>query len=509
MITDEAVDAFNSRLTVNLNNIKTMKPSQLDQVKTLGSNAEALLKNKDLAMYVHQFKFELADALAGITGHADEDNNRRIAYSNQLAGIEGFIQSLGACGDLREEGGLCLPELDGLGLVELPRFERHGPCHRAGQSFVRLPAFLHFSVFVVERFEKVLILHLERICLRAAKNDPVLRLHPVRLLPHVEECVAEILHPVDETFEEAEVQEGMEECGRDAVPHIELRFRMGDELVDGCPASFDAGVERNVSEVLRIDGLAEEVLVDDVGEELAVVRIFERQALLARSAEVPGGHPVERERGGVVRRFPDEGVQSVLHELLDPEFKLARNPLLCLAFDRLTGVIVPEFKVGGRHTLVLMRHAVHDDRPAVPNDILERIHKIRLVGQTEADPRAGIDEEGNDPDHEGDVAAGQHVGDLTQPARIIKERHVFDANHRAMRRLMLLVKDVMKIVGEEQVVIARGRKRERRGGEVRERAGLERIRGFTPRRRGNGRSQHARRARVRHTNEVESRLPLS
>jgi len=94
MITDEAVDAFNSRLTVNLNNIKTMKPSQLDQVKTLGSNAEALLKNKDLAMYVHQFKFELADALAGITGHADEDNNRRIAYSNQLAGIEGFIQSL-------------------------------------------------------------------------------------------------------------------------------------------------------------------------------------------------------------------------------------------------------------------------------------------------------------------------------------------------------------------------------------------------------------------------------
>ena len=94
MITTDAIDAFNSRLTVNLNSIKTMKTSQLDQVKSLGSNAEALLKNKDLALFVHQFKFELADALTAITGHTEEDNNRRVAYSNQLAGIEGFIQSL-------------------------------------------------------------------------------------------------------------------------------------------------------------------------------------------------------------------------------------------------------------------------------------------------------------------------------------------------------------------------------------------------------------------------------
>ena len=94
MITTDAIDAFNSRLTINLNSIKTMKPSQLDQVKSLGSNAEALLKNKDLALFVHQFKFELADALTAITGHTAEDNNRRVAYSNQLAGIEGFIQSL-------------------------------------------------------------------------------------------------------------------------------------------------------------------------------------------------------------------------------------------------------------------------------------------------------------------------------------------------------------------------------------------------------------------------------
>ena len=94
MISNEAIDAFNSRLTVNLNSIKTMRPSQLDSVKAQGSNAEALLKNRDLALFVHQFKFELADALTGIVGYTEEDNNHRIALSNQLAGIEGFIQSL-------------------------------------------------------------------------------------------------------------------------------------------------------------------------------------------------------------------------------------------------------------------------------------------------------------------------------------------------------------------------------------------------------------------------------
>ena len=94
MIAQDTIEAFNSRLTVNLNSIKTMKPADLDRVKNLGSQAEALLKNRDLALFVHQFKFELADALTGITGHTEEDNNRRVAYSNQLAGIEGFIQSL-------------------------------------------------------------------------------------------------------------------------------------------------------------------------------------------------------------------------------------------------------------------------------------------------------------------------------------------------------------------------------------------------------------------------------
>jgi hypothetical protein len=94
MLTQETIEAFNSRLTVNLNTIKDMTASQLDQVKSHGSQAEALLKNRDLALFIHQFKFDITDQLTTIMGHTEEDNSRRVALSNQLSGIDGFIASL-------------------------------------------------------------------------------------------------------------------------------------------------------------------------------------------------------------------------------------------------------------------------------------------------------------------------------------------------------------------------------------------------------------------------------
>lgn len=94
MITQETIDAFNSRLTVNLNTIKDMTASQLDRVKAHGTAAENLLKNKDLAMFVHQWKFEVIDQLTAITGHSQDDNAKRIALNNQLAGIDSFVASL-------------------------------------------------------------------------------------------------------------------------------------------------------------------------------------------------------------------------------------------------------------------------------------------------------------------------------------------------------------------------------------------------------------------------------
>ena len=94
MLTQDAIDAFNSRLTVNLNNIKSMTASELDRVKAHGSSAEALLKNKDFALFVHQWKFEQLDQLTAITGHTQDDNARRIALTNNLAGMDSFVASL-------------------------------------------------------------------------------------------------------------------------------------------------------------------------------------------------------------------------------------------------------------------------------------------------------------------------------------------------------------------------------------------------------------------------------
>jgi hypothetical protein len=94
MLSQEAIDAFNGRITVNINNIKTMTPAQQDRVKAHGSRAEALLKNPDFAMFIHQYKFELNDEAAAIQNHTADDNSRRVAIANRLSGIDGFVASL-------------------------------------------------------------------------------------------------------------------------------------------------------------------------------------------------------------------------------------------------------------------------------------------------------------------------------------------------------------------------------------------------------------------------------
>lgn len=94
MIDDSTVEAFNQRFTVDMNNYKKFSPAQRDQAKKYGSDAEALLKNRELALFVHHFRFELADSLITITGHSADDNSRRVAVANQLAGMDAFIASL-------------------------------------------------------------------------------------------------------------------------------------------------------------------------------------------------------------------------------------------------------------------------------------------------------------------------------------------------------------------------------------------------------------------------------
>lgn len=94
MISEEAIEAYNTRLTVDVSNIPRLTPAQRDAVKTYGSQAEALIKNRDLAMFIHHYKFALADALGEITNHSADSNSERVAISNNLAGVNGFVSSL-------------------------------------------------------------------------------------------------------------------------------------------------------------------------------------------------------------------------------------------------------------------------------------------------------------------------------------------------------------------------------------------------------------------------------
>lgn len=94
MINENSIEFYNSRLTLDYTKMKDLNPSQKDRIRSYGSQAESLMKNRDLAMFIHHHKFDLADQLAGIRGHTPEDNALRIALSNELAGIDNFVNSL-------------------------------------------------------------------------------------------------------------------------------------------------------------------------------------------------------------------------------------------------------------------------------------------------------------------------------------------------------------------------------------------------------------------------------
>lgn len=92
MINENSIEFFNNRLTYDYS--KELSPIQKDKIRSYGSQAENLLKNKDFAMFVHHFKFEVSDQISSIRGHSIDDNAQRIALSNELTGIDNFVNSL-------------------------------------------------------------------------------------------------------------------------------------------------------------------------------------------------------------------------------------------------------------------------------------------------------------------------------------------------------------------------------------------------------------------------------
>ena len=94
MIDEELTQAFNAKPKLDPTSLKKMTPAGLDSVKVYGSAAENLLKNKDFALFVHHFKFDIADIMTSVINHTPEDNSLRLALVHNLAGIEKFIAYL-------------------------------------------------------------------------------------------------------------------------------------------------------------------------------------------------------------------------------------------------------------------------------------------------------------------------------------------------------------------------------------------------------------------------------
>ena len=94
MIEQDVIDAFSNKMAASLTDIKRMTPQQLDRVKTIGSAAENILTNRDFVLFVRQFQLETMDALTEIKTHSEEDNSHRVALTNQLSGIDGFVSVL-------------------------------------------------------------------------------------------------------------------------------------------------------------------------------------------------------------------------------------------------------------------------------------------------------------------------------------------------------------------------------------------------------------------------------
>jgi len=94
IINEELTAAFNAKPKLDINKIKKMTPGQLDQIKAYGSGAENLLANKDFALFVHHYKFELMEQMAAINGYSAEADAHRIAAVHNMGGINNFIASL-------------------------------------------------------------------------------------------------------------------------------------------------------------------------------------------------------------------------------------------------------------------------------------------------------------------------------------------------------------------------------------------------------------------------------
>jgi len=102
MIEQDIVDAFSNKMAVNINDVKKLTPAQADRVKSIGTAAENILRNRDFILFVRQFQLETMDMMTEIRTHTEQDNSARVAFANQLSGIDSFIAVLKRARQLKD-----------------------------------------------------------------------------------------------------------------------------------------------------------------------------------------------------------------------------------------------------------------------------------------------------------------------------------------------------------------------------------------------------------------------
>ena len=92
MLTPQQIEALNSKISTL--NYKNFTVEEQDRAIRWGNDAEQLLDNNSFAVFITSFKLDVVDELSNISSYTDELNNKRLALSNQISGIDRFVESL-------------------------------------------------------------------------------------------------------------------------------------------------------------------------------------------------------------------------------------------------------------------------------------------------------------------------------------------------------------------------------------------------------------------------------
>ena len=179
-----------------------------------------------------------------------------------------------------------LTEFGRFGAIKLPGFHFNRAGDLAFEALVRDFSLDKLPVVLIVRLDQVLVVERQTVRLTSVQNHPVFRLHPKRLITHINVGVAELLNSIHQFLQELVVVKRMKEARRKSIANIQSVFGLIKKVLDVSPALHHVAIEGNVAEIFRIDRLPEHVFVDHVWEELTIVKVLNGKALFHCGAKV-------------------------------------------------------------------------------------------------------------------------------------------------------------------------------------------------------------------------------